>query len=141
MVSTALSIAQNRTNTTNACHLSSKVPIARGGQAWIPLGSQHGNPQKGQEEQNETQDTEHEMKKDRRQDKTVYPDWAGILLDDEENQVLGKGAQLNTRHYRTILPGDTKLSTKFKSVWGWETHQFQGPIIQLFTYCRRANVP
>jgi len=141
VVSTALSIAQKRTNTTNAIHLSSEVSIARGGQAWIPLGSRHGNLQKGQEEQNELQNTEQEMKRDGRQDKTVYPDWAGILLDDEENQMPGEGAQLNTRHYRNILPGDTKLSTKFKSEWDWDTRQFRGPIIQIFTYCRRANVP
>ena len=69
----------------------------------------------------------------------LSPDWAGILFscpDNDDRSNVG-----NARHYRNILPGDTKLSTKFKSKWGWKDSRFKAPINQVFTYCRRAMVP
>ena len=72
-------------------------------------------------------------------ERKLAPDWAGILLSCDENNKPGKST--NERHYLNVLPGDTKLSTKFKSEWGWEDQRFKDPIIQVFTYCRRASVP
>lgn len=71
-------------------------------------------------------------------EKRLTPDWAGILYDQNYNK---RSHSNNTRHYRNVLPGDTKLSTKFKSEWGWRDQRFREPIIQVFTYCRRAHVP
>ncbi len=65
----------------------------------------------------------------------LAPDWAGILLSCRENHLPDKCNKL--RHYLNVLPGDTKLSSKFKSKWGWKDQRFKGPIIQVFTYCRR----
>ena len=67
---------------------------------------------------------------------TLTPDWAGILI--ENNQ---PSERINPRHYLNVLPGDTKLSTKFKSEWGWKDQRFKDPVIQVFTYCHRASVP
>jgi hypothetical protein len=117
VVSTALSVAQDHVNfreTINASDYQYKISMARGGQAWIP------------------------------QENRLTPDWAGILLSFPENNCSDdsrSGKSLNTRRYKNVLPGDTKLSTKFKSKWGPEDQRFQDPINQVFTYCRRANVP
>ena len=72
-------------------------------------------------------------------EKKLAPDWAGILLSCPENSQPSKCN--STRHYLNVLPGDTKLSTKFKSTWGWKDQRFKDPVIQVFTYCRRASVP
>ncbi len=73
------------------------------------------------------------------EEKRLTPDWAGILLSCRENNQ--PNICNNARHYLNVLPGDTKLSTKFKSKWGWDDQRFRDPIIQVFTYCRRASVP
>jgi hypothetical protein len=115
VVCTALSIAQRYAKAPGLIDTSDypdEISMARGGQAWIPSG------------------------------KNLTPDWAGILLSCPENNQPGKlnGKLNNTRHYLNVLPGDTKLSTKFKSEWGWRDQRFKDPIIQVFTYCRRAKV-
>ena len=69
----------------------------------------------------------------------LKPDWAGILLSCHDNKRPNK--VYNPKPYLNVLPGDTKLSTKFKSEWGWQDPRFKGPITQVFTYCRRARVP
>lgn len=117
VVSTALSVAQDHAKfreTTNASDYQYKISMARGGQAWIP------------------------------QTNKLTPDWAGILLSFPENNCIDDsqpGKFHNTRPYKNVLPGDTKLSTKFKSEWGRDDQRFRDPINQVFTYCRRANVP
>ncbi len=68
----------------------------------------------------------------------LKPDWAGVVLSYHDRN---KPVRPNKRHYQNILPGDTKLSTKFKSEWGWGNPRFNDPLIQIFTYCRRASVP
>lgn len=73
------------------------------------------------------------------EEKKLTPDWGGILLSCRENNQPNNCN--NARHYLNILPGDTKLSTKFKSEWGWKDQRFKDPVIQVFTYCRRASVP
>ena len=117
VVSTALSVAQGHVDfrdTVNASDYPYKISMARGGQAWIP------------------------------QENRLTPDWAGILLSCPENNYTDVSQPQkcnNTRAYKNVLPGDTKLSTKFKSEWGRKDQRFQDPINQVFTYCRRANVP
>lgn len=69
----------------------------------------------------------------------LKPDWAGILLSCHDNK--GPNEVSNPRPYLNVLPGDTKLSTKFKSEWGWGNQRFDDPVIQVFTYRRRASVP
>lgn len=126
VVSAALSMAQHHERFPSTAYgrdHSGQVSMARGGQAWVPLA-----------------DRRERVSSSTKQDKCLFPDWAGILLDDDGNAQLGEGNQDNARHYLNILPGDTKLSTKFKSEWGWNDKRFDGPIIQVFTYCRRANV-
>jgi hypothetical protein len=69
--------------------------------------------------------------------KRRYPDWAGVL----------KTERPSGQKWRSILPGDTKISFKFKSAdirplnelqpghpgdWFW-------PIRQIFTYCLKAQ--
>ena len=112
VVRTALSVAQGHArfqDTIDASKHPHKVSMARGGQAWLPDAPK------------------------------LAPDWAGILLSCDDNNVPNKDK--NARHYLNVLPGDTKLSTKFKSEWGWDDQRFKAPIIQVFTYCRRARVP
>lgn len=126
VVSAALQIAQRHEGfqgTVFASSHSGEVSMAVGGQAWLPLNGQGA-----------------QASEPRKQEKALFPDWAGILKEDKENARLGNGNQDNTRHYLNILPGDTKLSTKFKSRWGWGDKRFDNVIIQVFTYCRRANV-
>jgi hypothetical protein len=117
VVSTALSAAQSHPNfrdTISASDHQYKISMARGGQAWLP------------------------------QENKLTPDWAGILLSFPGNNCTDDsqpGKLHNKRAYKNVLPGDTKLSTKFKSEWGPEDQRFQDPVNQVFTYCRRANVP
>ncbi|MCJ1396295.1 hypothetical protein MMC18_009184 [Xylographa bjoerkii] len=121
IVSAALSIAQHHEEFPRSLYARDhvgEISMAKGGQAWIP------------EKNRRTQ----------RQDKTIFPDWAGIILEDDENAKLGQSHQDNARHYLNVLPGDTKLSTKFRSEWGKRDQRFEASIIQVFTYCRRANV-
>lgn len=70
----------------------------------------------------------------------VRPDWAGIQTD--------KIKELKVNHqkrtmYRNVLPGDTKLSSK----WGTEVYEknkteslYLEPFNQIFAYCEEANV-
>ena len=117
VVSSALSIAQDHAgfqDTIGASECQHKISMARGGQAWLP-------------------------REIITKAKRLGPDWAGILYSCNENKQPDKSK--NERHYLNVLPGDTKLSTKFKSEWGSKDPRFKGPVTQVFTYCRRANVP
>ena len=117
VVSSALSIAQDHAkfqDTIGASEHPHKISMARGGQAWIPKGKVS-------------------------KDKPLTPDWAGIFLSCDEINQPDKSKK--ERHYLNVLPGDTKLSTKFKSEWGWDDQRFKDPVTQVFTYCRRASVP
>ncbi len=69
----------------------------------------------------------------------LTPDWAGVILSYHNHNPPGESN--DKRRYLNVLPGDTKLSTKFKSELGWGDQRFKDPIIQIFTYCRRASVP
>lgn len=70
----------------------------------------------------------------------VRPDWAGIQTD--------KIKELKVNHqkrtmYRNVLPGDTKLSSK----WGTKVYEenkmdssYSEPFRRIFTYCEEANI-
>lgn len=71
-----------------------------------------------------------------------YPDWAGIQPRPSQPQVADAG-----RRPKNVLPGDTKLSTKWSSrdiVDGLVQSEYTPkdwlrPLTQVYTYCVKAN--
>ena len=115
VVSTALAVAQRRdaSNDSDASTYSNEIFMARGGQGWIP-------------HTNMTQ-------------KLFRPDWAGIQRNNIEEVTVNLQKR---KSYRNILPGDSKLSSKW-SIKLYEEYQavakYREPLHQIFTYCERAR--
>lgn len=71
--------------------------------------------------------------------KGLRPDWAGIIRS------LVQPTSNEHQSHKNVLPGDTKLSTKWSST-KWKSSQesqdveFKKPLCQLLTYCERAQV-
>lgn len=68
--------------------------------------------------------------------KEFRPDWAGIIPSD--------GYQHRTKEsrksYMNVLPGDSKLSTKWSSSGDPNSLEFKRPFFQIFSYCDLAEV-
>ena len=65
-------------------------------------------------------------------DTRYRPDWAGIRKD-----------KITATGYRNLCPGDTKLSTKWKSVWSSDARQeseFLPPVSQIQSYCGQHHL-
>ena len=115
VVSTALAVAQYGHTSTNpdTSPDTDQIFMARGGQGWIP-------------DTNMTR-------------KSCRPDWAGIQANNPVDVTVNGQKR---RSYHNILPGDSKLSSK----WRIKTFKkdedrakFRDPLKQIFTYCLRAN--
>jgi hypothetical protein len=68
------------------------------------------------------------------------PDWAGIKKEDV--QPLDVSGTTRTMH-KNLLPGDTKLGTKWKSekiVQNKNSAEVKAPIQQILSYCVKAHV-
>ena len=115
VVSTALSVAQrgDRSADSDPSVRSDEIFMARGGQGWIP---------------NTVMGT-----------KALRPDWAGIQANKIEHVMVNRQKRTS---YKNVLPGDSKLSTKWKSEL-YEANPyieaFNDPFKQIFTYCKRAD--
>jgi hypothetical protein len=68
--------------------------------------------------------------------KSLRPDWAGITdhLTHQNEKTPRRKCYIN------ILPGDSKLSTKWRSSRHPTDAEFKKPFSQLFKYCELANV-
>ncbi|KAL8925690.1 MAG: hypothetical protein Q9208_003373 [Pyrenodesmia sp. 3 TL-2023] len=76
-----------------------------------------------------------------KKDRPTRPDWAGIRRPDHDSHVL----DVSSKH-KTILPGDTKLSSKWTSHKippelppGMLIQDWYQPIGQLYKYCTKSN--
>ncbi|KAL8762103.1 MAG: hypothetical protein Q9184_001848 [Pyrenodesmia sp. 2 TL-2023] len=76
-----------------------------------------------------------------KEDRPTRPDWAGIRRPGQDSLVL----QISSKH-KTILPGDTKLSSKWTSHKippvlppAFSTQDWYQPIGQLYKYCTKSN--
>ncbi|KAI9763374.1 MAG: hypothetical protein M1840_000566 [Geoglossum simile] len=74
-------------------------------------------------------------------DRRVRPDWAGIQQGRLGNAIV---PTTERRPYLNLCPGDTKLSTKWKSLWSNTTvarlkEEFNRPMGQILNYCSKAN--
>ena len=68
--------------------------------------------------------------------KSVRPDWAGITDRlTHQNETTPR-----RKCYVSILPGDSKLSTKWRSSLDPEDAEFKRPFFQIFKYCELAKV-
>ena len=75
----------------------------------------------------------------RKLDSRFKPDWAGI--QEENSHVVSIDGKKQTRYFN-ILPGDTKLSTKWKSedlLNDEENVNHRMPVRQLLSYCDHAE--
>jgi hypothetical protein len=74
-------------------------------------------------------------------DRRMRPDWAGIQRNRLGGAIVLKNQQ---QPYLNLCPGDTKLSTKWKSSWrhlkdGRVAEEFEKPLSQILNYCSAAN--
>jgi hypothetical protein len=74
-------------------------------------------------------------------DRRYRPDWAAIQQGRLSNAAASKAGR---SLYVNICPGDTKLSTKWKSSWNFSVErslikEFKKPVAQIFNYCVDAN--
>ncbi|MCJ1367796.1 hypothetical protein MMC16_006930 [Acarospora aff. strigata] len=68
-------------------------------------------------------------------EKSPRPDWAGIIPS-----VIYQGKNMGRKSYSNVLPGESKLSTKWKTSLDPDSLQYKKPFFQLFKYCELANV-
>lgn len=116
VVSTALSIAQRQLTSPKlgeVGHCADEISMVRGGQAPVPsLPNQH--------------------------KKACRPDWAAKISHLASATKRTQKCQESTWN---ILPGDTKLSTKWKSSMDKESNpEYLKPLNQIFRYCKHARV-
>jgi len=72
--------------------------------------------------------------------KRVIPDWAGIVKDNVHEQLVDGPKTIRISHYN-FLPGDTKLSSKWRSEdINKEKAEVKAPLNQVLTYCAEARV-
>ena len=71
-----------------------------------------------------------------RTQKELRPDWAGIIPSN------GYHRRSNERRksYLNVLPGDSKLSTKWSSTRDPNSLEFKKPFFQIYNYCQLAQV-
>lgn len=113
IVSYALSVAQRSDGligADTAGYREGEIFMARGGHAFIPG----------------TKPSE----------KALHPDWAGIIPSNKHQE----GTKENRKSHMNVLPGDSKLSTKWKSSRDPDSLEFKKPFFQIFHYCELADV-
>ncbi len=68
--------------------------------------------------------------------KGVRPDWAGII----RSKLYEQGGRGTRKSYVNVLPGDSKLSTKWNTSMAREDAEFKKPLFQICHYCDLAGV-
>lgn len=115
VVSTALAVAQRTDDSTKSSTDANvdEIFMARGGQGWMPYTTMT--------------------------NRSLHPDWAGIQKSKTKEITVNNKQRTS---YVNILPGDSKLSTKWTSkLYQADTTRakYTNPFDQIFTYCVRAN--